>query len=50
LAPIIFNKRREGVALSLSYPDSLRAGGAGCVVKATRSVITAFPDSSKAFA
>jgi hypothetical protein len=27
----------------LNYPDSLRAGGAGCVVKAAHSVITAFP-------
>jgi hypothetical protein len=46
-APIIFNKRREGVTLSSSYPDSLRAGGAGCVVKATHSVITAFPTAQR---
>jgi hypothetical protein len=43
IAPPIFNKRRESVAVFSNQPDSLRAGGVRRVANVANSVVTAFP-------
>jgi len=44
-AAVIFNERRESVAVFSNQPDSLRTGGVRCAANAANSVVTAFPDA-----
>jgi hypothetical protein len=48
LAPPIFSKRRQAVAVSSNQPDSLHAGDVHCVAKAASQWSTAFPRCSMA--